>query len=126
MPVPKVCGTGSDVTPLTSPRRRTKPRKGSGAQRKARMMSEHFFGLGTGHLPQTAAAIAKKHGAVLVNYTDPQCKCGHGCPAGKCKASRRHWFACPNRGQPFDGQTAAAVLAAIEAAATANTTNTKG
>lgn len=77
-------------------------------------MSEYFFGLGSGWLPKSADKIARKHGACLVNYTDPQCNCGRGCASGKCKASRRHWFACSNRGNPFDQQTARAVMSEIE------------
>lgn len=77
-------------------------------------MSEHFFGLGQGWLPKKADKIAQKHGATLVNYTDAQCNCGYGCPPHKCKKSRRHWFACRNRGNPFDQQTAAAVIADLE------------
>jgi len=66
-------------------------------------MSEHFFGLGDGYMPAAADEVARKHGACLVNYTEP-----HG--------KRRHWFACPNRGEPFDSSTANAVMADIEAA----------
>ena len=76
-------------------------------------MSAHFFGLGKGHLPRRVALIARKHGAELVNYTDPGCGCGWGCTSGECKANRRHWFEAPNRGAPFDGQTAREVLDAI-------------
>lgn len=39
----------------------------------------HMFGLGAGHLSNEVAVIAEHHGAELVNYTDPQCQCGHGC-----------------------------------------------
>jgi hypothetical protein len=77
-------------------------------------MNEHLFGLGDGWLPKKADTIARKHGARLVNHTDPQCKCGRNCPTGTCKKSRRHWFACQNRGNPFDAQTANAVMADIE------------
>jgi hypothetical protein len=66
-------------------------------------MSEHFFGLGPGHLPKRADAIAGKHGAYLVNYTEP-------------RGEKRHWFACPNRGSPFDDATARAVMADLRAA----------
>lgn len=76
-------------------------------------MNEYFFGLGPGWLPKKADKIARKHEARLVNYTDPQCTCGHGCAIGECKSSRRHWFACQNRGEPFDSQTAATVMAAL-------------
>ena len=63
-------------------------------------VSEHFFGLGPGHLSDRADEIAREHGAYLVNHTEP-----HG--------ETRHWFACPNRGSPFDGATASAVMAAL-------------
>jgi hypothetical protein len=74
-------------------------------------MSEYSFGFGPGWLDDSASEIAKRHGAILVNYADLQCACGQGCPPGECVASRRHWFTVPNRGNPFDGQTRAAVLA---------------
>ncbi len=73
-------------------------------------MSEYMFGVGAGWLPLSADKIARKYGAVLVNYTDPQCSCGHGCSQHKCKRSRRHWFAGPNRGFPFDKKMADAVM----------------
>lgn len=76
-------------------------------------MSEYLFGLGSGWLPESADKIARKHGARLVNYADPQCKCGYGCAIGECKSSRRHWFAGPNRGAPFDGQLRDAVMGEI-------------
>lgn len=72
-------------------------------------MGEYFFGSGKGHLPKKADKIAKKHGATLVNYTDPGCRCGHGC-RDNCPSNRRHWFACPNRGEPFDSAVAKAVM----------------
>ena len=75
-------------------------------------MNEHLFGLGDGWLPKKADAIARKHGAVLVNHCDPGCKCGCGCH-DECPACKRHWFACQNRGEPFDSQTATAVMTAI-------------
>ncbi len=78
-------------------------------------MSEYFFGLGDGWLPKRADKIARKHGALLINYADPGCKCGHGC-AGTCPACKRHWFEGPNRGEPFDRQMGTAVMADIEAA----------
>lgn len=77
------------------------------------MSNEFHFGLGDGHLPQRVAKIAQKHGATLVNYTDAQCKCGYGCRPHSCKASRRHWFAASNRGEPFNSRLAEAVLAEI-------------
>ena len=61
-------------------------------------MSEFFFGLGPGHLPRKADKIARRHGAYLVNYTERD-------------GRKRHWFACRNRGAPFDQAVARAVLA---------------
>jgi hypothetical protein len=52
-------------------------------------MSQHFFGLHSGHLTAQAERIARKHGAWHVNFTEP-------------RGERRGWFACPNRGNPFD------------------------
>ena len=66
-------------------------------------MSEYMFGCGDGWMPKSADKIARKHGAGLVNYTDPGCKCGCGCVSGECRSARRHWFAGPNRGEPFNG-----------------------
>jgi len=65
-------------------------------------MGDFMFGLGPGHLPQHADAIAARHGASLVNYTEPN-------------GDKRHWFACVNRGEPCDGDTARAVLADLVA-----------
>lgn len=61
-------------------------------------MHRHNFGLGPGHLPEQADEIAERHGAWLVNFTEPD-------------GTKRHWFACRDRGEPFNGQTAAAVRA---------------
>ena len=66
-------------------------------------MSEYLFGTHTGHLTAAADRIAKRHGANHVNYTEPG-------------GQRRGWFACQNRGDPFDGATARAVAAEIEQA----------
>ena len=84
-------------------------------------MNEHFFGLGPGWFPQQADAIARRHGASLVNHTDPGCKCGHGC-RDNCPACKRHWFSGPNRGEPFDSAMASAVLGDIAAAGITATT----
>jgi len=66
-------------------------------------MSEYFFGLGPGHLDDAVVdPIVKKHGAYLVNYTEP-------------RGEKRHWFACRNRGNPFDRQTASDVMDALAA-----------
>jgi hypothetical protein len=74
-------------------------------------MSEHMFGLGPGWLPKRADKIAAAHDATLVNYTDAQCNCGHGCAPYTCKHSRRHWFACANLGDPHNQNRANAVMA---------------
>lgn len=78
-------------------------------------MSFHF-GLGGGHLPLDAARIAERHGAALVNHTDPQCQCGHGCGLCECPKSRRHWFSAPNHGEPHNSRIASAVLAELASA----------
>ena len=78
-------------------------------------MNEFLFGLGAGWLPKSAGTIARQHGAKLANHTSAQCTCGYGCPIDTCKASRRHWFAGPNRGEPFNRQLSAAVMADIDA-----------
>ena len=66
-------------------------------------MSEYFFGLHSGHLTAKADQIAKRHGAGHINFTEP-------------RGEKRGWFACPNRGSPFDQRTAELVMAAIDAA----------
>jgi len=65
-------------------------------------MSEHFFGLHPGHLAARADAIAKRHGAYHVNHTESD-------------GRKRGWFACPNRGEPFNGDTATRVMGDIHA-----------
>lgn len=70
-------------------------------------MSEYFFGLHGGHLTAKADKIAKKHGAWHVNHEEFR---------GPGQVEKRGWFACPNRGNPFDERTANAVMADIEAA----------
>ena len=79
-------------------------------------MSEYFFGLGSGWLPKRADAIARKHGAELVNYTDAQCQCGHGCSPHTCKRSRRHWFSTDNLGEPHDSTVRKNVMSALDRA----------
>lgn len=64
-------------------------------------MNEYLFGSGPGHLGGKAARIAKKLGAVLVNYTEPN---GYKC----------HWFATRNYGSPFNEATARAVRDELE------------
>lgn len=69
-------------------------------------MSDYFFGLGKGKVTADAArraqTIADQHGATFVNPTIP----GDG---------PRYWFACRNRGEPFDRRTAIAVKVALAA-----------
>lgn len=71
-------------------------------------MSEYFFGLGNGKVKSAIARkidrIARKHGACFVTYKEP----GTG--------KDRFWFACPNRGNPFDQATAAEVYSALREA----------
>lgn len=68
-------------------------------------MSEYLFGLGPGHLSKRAEKAAEKEGATLCNYTEP-------------RGEKRHWFAGPNRGEPFDSALGRRVMAAVRAAAT--------
>jgi hypothetical protein len=68
-----------------------------------KQMSDYMFGLGKGHLPQRARDIAREHGAELVNYVEPG-------------GQKRHWFAAPNLGAPFDGARRQAILAALREA----------
>lgn len=82
-------------------------------------MSEFSFGVGRGHLSTRVAKTATKAGAELVNYTDPGCSCREGCSGYRCPANRRHWFAGPNRGEPWDRRLAERVMAAVREAATA-------
>lgn len=80
-------------------------------------MSEYMFAAGPGHLSKRAARAAKALGADLVNYLEPGCRCGRGC-SRDCPAGKRHWFAGPNRGEPFDSSLARQVMAAVRAVAT--------
>ena len=70
-------------------------------------MSQFHFGVGRGAIPAKLAkqvdAIAQKHGADFTNVKLP----GEG---------YRYWFSCRNYGAPFDGATAKAVMADLEAA----------
>ena len=81
-------------------------------------MSEYCFGSGPGWLSKAADRAAKREGAELAYHTDPECSCGYGCRPYTCPKSRRHWFAIPNRGFPFDQETEARVMAAVMAVAT--------
>lgn len=72
----------------------------------------YFFGSGRQHLPEVVDRVARSLGADLVNYTDPGCSCGHGCPRN-CPANARHWFEVPDRGYPFNDCKAREVLNAI-------------
>lgn len=79
------------------------------------MSSEYMFGGGRGHLSRKADEIAGRHGASLCNYTDTSCTCGKGCRPHSCPKSRRHWFATVNMGDPFNTQTAVAVIEELRA-----------
>lgn len=59
---------------------------------------EYLFGTGEGHLPERADHIAQRHGATLVNFTDPGTR------------EKRHWFACRNLGFPFNQGRARVVM----------------
>lgn len=66
-------------------------------------MAEFCFGVGLGFLGKKADRIARKHGAWLVNHQD-------------ATGVKRHWFETWNRGNPFDRQTAEAVMADLQLA----------
>ena len=70
-------------------------------------MGEYSFGLGRGRVPSSVMTavdrIAGQHGASIVRYHEP----GSGW---------RYWMSCPNRGAPFDGATASAVMTDLESA----------
>lgn len=82
-------------------------------------MSDYIFCAGKGHLPQLARDIALEHGVELVNHTDAGCRCGKGCTKD-CPACARHWFACPDDGNPFNRDTAASVAKDLAAAGLKN------
>jgi hypothetical protein len=65
------------------------------------MNGEYHFGMGSGHLSNAAYRIAKRHGATLVNHTEPD-------------GTRRHWFTIANRGEPFNSTTAAMVISVLQ------------
>lgn len=64
---------------------------------------DYFFGLHSGHLVARADRIAKRLDAYHVNHTEP-------------RGERRGWFACRNRGEPFNSGKAREVMDAIERA----------
>lgn len=69
-------------------------------------MSAYFFGLHHGHLTNRADRIARVVGGPgcrHVNHTEPN-------------GERRGWFYAPNRGEPFNRDTARRVSDAIEKA----------
>lgn len=66
-------------------------------------MSEHFFGLHSGHLPASLtepieAEFADDH-VFHVNYIE--------------QGRKRGWWSCRNRGEPFDSAVARAVMARL-------------
>ena len=70
-------------------------------------MSQHFFGLGNGRIERDVVdaidRIAAPHDASITTFDDPA-------------RGPRYWMSCPNRGAPFDGATARAVLDELDAA----------
>jgi hypothetical protein len=79
------------------------------------MPAEYMFGTGPGHLPRRANAIAKRHGAYVVNFVDASCECGHGCRPHACKKAKRHWLCCPHLGEVESRRIASAVMADLRA-----------
>jgi len=71
-------------------------------------MSDFLFGMGPGFLPRKANTIAKKHGAELVNYSEPIGRYGN--------SIKRHWFRAENWGNPIDSDRAQAVFVDLKAA----------
>lgn len=65
--------------------------------------NETALWVGEGHLPKRADKIARKHGAWLVNYTDPN-------------GRKSYWFAAPNLGSPHDDNRRRDLSAALIAA----------
>lgn len=61
----------------------------------------HFFGLGNGKVSakeeKRIQRIAEDHQADFVIYQEPN-------------GELRYWFECENKGEPFDQQTATAVM----------------
>lgn len=70
------------------------------------MNGEYMFGVVRGEVTlreyRRCSAIARKHGASFTGGNLP----GTG---------PQHWFTAPNRGAPFDGQTARDVMAEVGA-----------
>lgn len=67
-------------------------------------MSEYFFGVKNGKMDEAEQArrrrAAKKHNADFIYAELPE--------------GPRSWFACQNLGEPFDSETARAVMAELE------------
>lgn len=68
-------------------------------------MSEHFFGLGRHRVASDIAeridVVARRHGAEFTSVKMPD--------------GWRFWFACPNRGFPFDRDIELAVIESLTA-----------
>ncbi|HZN64408.1 MAG TPA: hypothetical protein VFB66_03850 [Tepidisphaeraceae bacterium] len=66
-------------------------------------MGQYHFGTGQGRVSKAEAKrvdrIARKHGADFTSVRLPE--------------GYRYWFSCANRGAPFDGDTARAVLTEV-------------
>jgi hypothetical protein len=87
-------------------------------------MSEYMFGAGRA-APSKANAtkidrVARLHGFSFVQHHDAGCGCGCGCARQPCPARYRHWFAGPNRGEPFGRLAAEAIWKDLEAAGLAD------
>ena len=69
-------------------------------------MSKYFFAVGNGRIGRRREAsidrIAQRHEAQFIAVRMPE--------------GNRYWFECENRGSPFDGQTAKAVVNDLKSA----------
>jgi len=78
-----------------------------------------MFGVGNGRLTRKEIvrrqAAAEKHDAqfVCTSGRSGHCVCGYGCRLDACPV-KHYYFECANMGEPFNRQTAEAVLAELE------------
>ncbi len=66
-------------------------------------MDVYLFLIRKGHASDDARMIAARHGAELVNHTDPT-------------GVKRHWFSSADRGEPFNTRRRLAVLRELRTA----------
>lgn len=77
-----------------------------------------MFGTRTGILSKRERTrrekAARRHGATfnVIHGNSGHCVCGHGCRLNACPILTT-WFSSPNRGEPFDRELAAKVLAEL-------------